>query len=252
MRVTQTPVLLLHGARASRTMWRAQLDALARAGRPALAVDLPGHGARRAERFSVDGALAVIDDAVGAIGGRAVIVGLSLGGYLGLAHAARRPDQVAALVAAGCMTLPGRRLTDAWRLLAQGIALLPDRGARLNEATARRFVPPAGMAALEEGGFALDVMVDLLTEMKRLDPVADLTCAACPVWLVSGRWDHFRLDERAYRKARPDARVVVVPGATHLVTLVRPVQFTRVVLEAAAEADRLALSASGQGDTGRA
>ena len=36
-----TPVVLLHGARASRTMWRAQVAALEDAGRTVVAVDLP-------------------------------------------------------------------------------------------------------------------------------------------------------------------------------------------------------------------
>src|SRR5690606_37439557 len=39
---TALPVVLLHGARTSRTMWRPQVEALERAGRTALAVDLPG------------------------------------------------------------------------------------------------------------------------------------------------------------------------------------------------------------------
>ena len=48
------PVVLVHGLRTSRTMWRAQLEALARAGRPAVAVDLPGHGTRLGEPFTLD------------------------------------------------------------------------------------------------------------------------------------------------------------------------------------------------------
>ena len=146
-------------------------------------------------------------------------------------------------------------------MLARGIARLPDRGAWLNDTAARGVLPPEAMTALEEGGFALDVMVDMLSEMRRLDTVGDLSRTTCPVWLVSGRWDHFRLDERAYRRARPDAHVVVVPGATHLVTLVRPTAVNRIVLEAAAAADAhvrdegvQALGAAdlGQGDPGGA
>ena len=70
-----TPVVLLHGARASVTMWRPQLDALERAGRTALAVDLPGHGHRMSERFTVTGSLVAIEEAVDRVGGRAVVVG---------------------------------------------------------------------------------------------------------------------------------------------------------------------------------
>src|SRR5699024_7802679 len=76
-----TGVILVHGIRASRTMWRSQLAALEEAGVPALAPDLPGHGARADEEFTVEAALAAIEDAAESLGGEVVVVGLSLGGY---------------------------------------------------------------------------------------------------------------------------------------------------------------------------
>lgn len=232
-----TPVVLLHGARVSRTMWRPQLEALERAGRTALAIDLPGHGRRIGERFSVAASLEAIAAAVDELGGRAVVVGLSLGGYLGIAHAARRPDQVAGLVAAGCSSVPDQPATTAWLLAVRGFARLPDRGAWLNQRLVDTALPPEGALAVAEGGFALDVMVDLLTAVRRTDPLADLARIRCPVWLVNGQWDHFRFQERAFCQAAPDARLITVRGATHLVSVVRPVAFTRVLLEALEEVD---------------
>ena len=75
------PVLFVHGIRTSGTMWRRQLSMLGEARHPALAIDLPGHGARMDETFTVAGALAAIDEGVAALGGRVLLVGLSLGGY---------------------------------------------------------------------------------------------------------------------------------------------------------------------------
>ncbi len=236
------PVVLLHGARTSATMWRAQVVALAD-GRQVVAVDLPGHGARRGERFTLDGSLAVAREAIDAVGGRAVVVGLSLGGYLALTLAARDPDRVAGVVAAGCSTSPGGPLTWAWRQAVRLIERLPDRGAWLNATLVRLALPPAGAADLAAGGFALDVMGDLLDEIGTLRPLRDLPRITCPLWVVNGRWDHFRRQERAYLAAAvraPSARLVVVPGASHLVSLVRPVAFTRVLLTILAECDRAA------------
>ena len=227
-----TPVVLLHGARASVTMWRPQLDALERAGRTALAVDLPGHGHRMSERFTVTGSLVAIEEAVDRVGGRAVVVGLSLGGYLGIAHAARRPDQVAGLVAAGCSSVPNQPATAAWLLAARGFARLPDRGAWLNQRLVDTALPPEGAQAVADGGFALEVMVDLLSAMRQVDTIGDLRRITCPVWLVNGQWDHFRLQERLFLAAARDGHLVTVRGATHLVNLVRPVAFNRVLLEA--------------------
>ncbi len=224
--------MLVHGVRTSRTMWRPQVEALARAGVRATAVDLPGHGTRCGERFSVDGAVATIAEAVDELGGRALVVGLSLGAYVSVAHAARHPEQVSGLVAAGCCTRPRRVLVGGWSALAAAIARLPDRGAALNDAFVRLMLPAGAGADLGAGGFSLDVMADVLREVGALDPVGDLARVGAPVWLVNGRYDHFRGDERAFLAACPDGRLVVVPGATHLVSVVAPVRFSRVVLEA--------------------
>ncbi len=232
-----TPVVLLHGARVSRTMWRPQLAALERAGRPAVAIDLPGHGTRIAERFTLAGATAAVEEAVDAVGGRAVVVGMSLGGYLGIHHAALRPDQVVGLLAGACCSVPDQPATAAWQLAVRGITRLPDGGAWLNQRLVDLALPPEGAAACAEGGFALAVMGDLLAEVRRIDVLADLARVRCPVWLVNGSLDHFRLQERAFLRAAPGARRVLVRGATHLSSVVRPVAFTRVLLEALDDLD---------------
>src|SRR5690606_31556391 len=89
------PVVLLHGSRTSCTMWRRQVRVLRDAGIPTSAPDLPGHGARRGERFDLDEAVTTVRDAVAAAGGRALVVGLSLGGYIAIEHRARFPEQSA-------------------------------------------------------------------------------------------------------------------------------------------------------------
>ncbi len=230
------PVVLVHGLRTSRTMWRAQGEALDRAGHPWTAVDLPGHGARLAEPFSLPAARAVLDDAAAALGGRVAVVGLSLGGYVALDWAART-DLVDRVVAAGCSTSPDHPLRRPWLALARVILRTPDRGSVLNDAMARAWIPPAGIADLAAGGYAFEVMVPALTEVAGADPIADLRTLAArgvPVHLINGRWDHFRMHERRFRAAHPGATLTIVPGATHLVSLVRPIAFNRALLTALA------------------
>lgn len=234
------PVVLVHGLRTSCTMWRAQVEALTRAGHHVVAVDLPGHGSRRGERFTRAGAEETVVRAVDEVGGSALVVGLSLGGYVAIAHAARHPAQVLGLVAASCCTRPRPSLLGAWALGAALIARLPDGGAWVNQVLVDRLLPAAGAADVGGGGFALEVMGDVLREMRGARPLEDLAQVAAPVWLVNGRFDHFRGEERAFLRACRRGRLVVVPGATHLVSLVRPTRFTRVVLEALDEVERTA------------
>ena len=226
------PVVLAHGVRTSATMWRAQVAALETAGHRAVAVDLPGHGVRRGERFTLDAAGDRVAEAVDDAGGRALVVGLSLGGYVAIAHAARHPEQVAGLVAAGCSTRPMAAVVQGWVLLARGIGRLPDAGAGLNQLMVDLTLAHDAAVDVGAGGFALDVMDDVLHEVGRARPLQDLARVQAPVWLVNGQWDHFRGEERRFLRACRDGRLVVLRRARHLVSLDAPVAFTRVLLEA--------------------
>ncbi|MEG3615897.1 alpha/beta hydrolase [Isoptericola haloaureus] len=234
------PVVLLHGSRTSHTMWRRQLASLRAAGVPAVAPDLPGHGARRAARFELDEAVETVREAVDAVGGRALVAGLSLGGYVAIEHRARYPGQSAGLLAASCSTSPDTPLRAGWLVLARWIERWPDRGARLNDLVVRGLLDPESARDVGDGGFALEVMVDVLEQVGRLDTRAALRRADSPVRLVNGQWDHFRGQERsmlaAARSSGADARLVVVPRARHLVSLDAPVAFSRALLEAHAAA----------------
>jgi pimeloyl-ACP methyl ester carboxylesterase len=234
-------VLLVHGIRTSRSMWRGQLEALEAAGIRAAAVDLPAHGARIDERFSLEAAREAIDASVDELGGRVVLVGLSLGGYLAIDYAARRPERVALLVAASCLTLPSGLGLAGYRGLARAIRRLPDRGRWLNDTMARLAVGRTAASDIGAGGVALDAMDETLAAVGRTDPIGSLHRYPGPVWFVTGALDHFRLDERRFRAARPEAPFLVVPRATHLVSLVAPAAFTRIVLDAVAAAPDEAL-----------
>jgi pimeloyl-ACP methyl ester carboxylesterase len=93
-------VLLIHGAGDSAAVWGRQVEELGTTHR-LLALDLPGHGARRAEPAHSDHAAnaAEVERALAAAGiDRAVVVGHSMGGAVALTYALRQPARLRALV----------------------------------------------------------------------------------------------------------------------------------------------------------
>ncbi|MEF3404965.1 alpha/beta fold hydrolase [Agromyces sp. CCNWLW203] len=251
-------VVLVHGLRTSSSMWRRQLELLGAHDLEVVAIDLPGHGRRIGEPFSIDAALQEIDaalnpppaapDAPGVRGAHhstpRLLVGLSLGGYLSIEFAARKPDRLDGLVAASCSTRPRGAPLGGYRRLAALIGRMPDRGRFLNDAMARLFLSPEAAIDVLAGGVALDVMAPVLGAVGDLDPVRSLAAVDVPVWLVNGRFDHFRFEERRMLRATRDGHLVIVPRATHLVSLIRPDDFAAIVLGAVAELDRRAAASA--------
>ena len=82
-------LVLVHGSRLASSQWLPQVPLLE--GRATLSlVDLPGHGSRDGEHFTLARCVTVLDEAVDEAppGAPVVLVGHSLGGYVAMAYAA--------------------------------------------------------------------------------------------------------------------------------------------------------------------
>jgi pimeloyl-ACP methyl ester carboxylesterase len=94
--------LCVHGSRGHALEWQPLAVQLAGRGHRVAALDLPGHGHSDplpgTTGYSVAELVRCIDGALGAVGPRVVLVGHSLGGLLGLALAAARPEALRGLV----------------------------------------------------------------------------------------------------------------------------------------------------------
>ena len=228
-------VILVHGLRTSATMWRQQVEDLTARGIPVRAVDLPGHGTRLGERFTLEAAVSAIDDAVAeataATGRPPYLVGFSLGGYLAIEWAAQHPGRVTGLLAASCGTAPRALVMNTWRAVAKVIHTFPDRGRALNDFAVRLFVPSPGAEDIIAGGVALEVMDDVLRALLRLRPLASLGTVAEPVLFVNGQFDHVGLHAGKFLAAARRGRLVTVPRATHMVSATHPAQFTAALLD---------------------
>lgn len=230
-------VIFVHGLRTSAAMWDEQVRALTAAGFPTRAIDLPGHGTKRGETFTMVGAIDTIDRTVASLERpRYVLVGLSLGGYTALHYASQvqlagracqasqdggHTEQEPApgplgVVAAACSSDPSTKPVRAYRNIA---AWVVGAWTRL-----RNQPPPSDQ-------LPWSVVTEALTALAPVSSIADIKRADAPVLLLNGKWDHLRLEERAHLAAARQGRLVVIPGAKHEVSLEAPVQFNRTLLQ---------------------
>lgn len=225
-------VVLVHGIRTSATMWRAQQAYLDERGTPSVAVDLPGHGTRLGETFTLDGALATIDEAVrqAAAAGPVLLVGHSMGGLLSASYVGDedRPP-VTGFVAASCTAIPRGVGLAAYRALARGFNRLPGRGQWLTDRVLAGTLPPETRADFGAGGYAYDAQDVALASLSVLDLLAALRRIDVPTWFVNGQYDQLRVNEKLFVSQVPHAELLVVPRTTHLVTAMRPRVFNAVL-----------------------
>jgi len=228
-------LLLLHGLGGSRISWEPQLRALGTQ-LHVVAWDLPGYGAAAplhdgTPTFAelADAAVALLDD-VGAA--RAHVAGISFGGMIAQHLAAGRPERVATLALLATSPRFGLDGTDPVTWRAARLAPL-DQGARpadMAERVLRSLAAPgaaesaigeqvAAMARIEAS--ALRRSIECLVTH---DSTALLPRIAAPTLCLVGELDTETPPAYAAAIAAlvPHARVVVVPGAGHLVNAEAP------------------------------
>jgi pimeloyl-ACP methyl ester carboxylesterase len=222
-----TPVVLVHGLRGSSAEWETLHDMLEAHGHRVVAVDLPGHGARIDEPFSIGESLVTVADTVRSLGPATVfVVGRGLGGHLAV-ECGSLIDTVGGVVAIGCGTQALSWILDSYRIAsATTHHMLPDSGATLSSAASSTFV-----RAGSSGGVApSEHFADTLRQLDALDTRAALSRLQAPVWLLNGQFDRFRMQERAFLAAAADHRLVRQSGVRLAARFRRPLDTARLLL----------------------
>ena len=225
-------VVLVHGIRTSATMWRSQVAHLEQRGNAVTAVDLPGHGSRMDEAFTLEGAFATIDAAVrdAAERGPVLLVGHSMGGLLSIEYVgAEDPPPVAGFIAAACTAIPRGVGLATYRMLARGFDALPDRGMWLTDRVLNATLPDETRYDFGAGGYALAAQDVALRTLSVLDLLAALERIEVPMWFINGQYDQLRANERLFSRIASHAELIVVPRTTHLVTAMRPRVFNALL-----------------------
>jgi pimeloyl-ACP methyl ester carboxylesterase len=226
-------VLLSHGYSATRRMWDAQHAALGEQHR-VISWSMRGHGETESPadpaQYSADLTVRDMRALLGHLGvERAVIGGLSLGGYVSLAFYLAHPEMVRALVI--CDSGPGYRNAEAraaWNARAQeraadletkGLEALAGRSREMREAMGHHR-SAQGLAHAARGMLAQEgsEVIDGLGSIK------------VPTLIVVGDQDQPFLAPCEYMaKKIPGARLEVIPGAGHSSNLDQPAIFNRVL-----------------------
>jgi pimeloyl-ACP methyl ester carboxylesterase len=235
------PIVLLHGFPHDRTLWEAQLAAPP-AGARLITPDLPGFG--ESESAAVPSLdhwadwLATTLDALAIE--RAVIGGLSMGGYLAFAFWRRHPQRVQGLVLAdtraGADSLEGQEKRVAMQ--AQAVKEGP---AAIAEAMLPGMVGKTTRAERPRAVEFLDAMMrrasvaaihDALEAMRtRADSTPTLATIAVPTLVICGEEDALTpvKESEAMHATIPDAQLAVIPGAGHASCVEHPAAFNAVL-----------------------
>jgi pimeloyl-ACP methyl ester carboxylesterase len=226
------PLLLTHGYSSTSAMWQGQIAALSKHHRLVL-WDMRGHGqsdypddpALYSEALTVADMAALLDE-VGAE--RAIVGGLSLGGYMSLAFYRAHPGRVRALLIID--TGPGFKKDDAretWnkrahdtgdRFEREGLSVLENASPERSSVTHR---DASGLAHAARG---------MLTQ-RDARVIELLPAIKVPALVMVGADDTPFLAASDYMAAKiPGAQKVVIPAAGHAVNIDQPQAFIDAVL----------------------
>ena len=229
-------IVLIHGSVVTRKMWIPQLRGLSDSYH-VIAPDLPGHGTLARIPFTFSAAAQTLADIIKhEARGRALVAGLSLGGYVAMELAQRSPDLVSGLVVSGSSLnfdgILGPYLKFASWLMQRGWLKL---GKEKSEEKVKRMFPPALADVAEEqlrAGVYPDALGPSYAEMAGRDFSAVLAEYPGPSLILNGERDSStRKGEAKFLAAARQGRVQTVSDAGHACNLDQPEKYNDAVRE---------------------
>jgi pimeloyl-ACP methyl ester carboxylesterase len=252
-------IVFIHGLSGAWVNWLENLPHFACDHR-VIAMDLPGfgHSPMPAERISISGYGRIVDELLDALGiDRAVVVGNSMGGFIGAEVAiafGTRVDRLVLVSAAGISIEHQRnervlryleRLDDVL-ILSGGWMATRSAGLAKRKRARRQIMRlvahraqdlPAPLIAEQVMGSGKPGFVpalDALTDYPIRDRLSEIRCPVLVVWGEEDRLVPVR-DAYIFGELIPDSRVVVWPETGHVAMLERPAAFNALVDEFLAE-----------------
>jgi len=212
------PIVLVHGFASNRgTNWRSPswYRTLSEAGRQVIALDVRGHGesdkphdaAAYDEAELASDVVRLLDHLSIA---RADVMGYSMGGFILLRVLAEQPQRLNKAIIAGVGENYYRRTSANGDKIAEGLRVPTSRD--VMDAVARQF-----RVFAEQGKNDLEALA--LCMLRPRVTINSFPDNGVPVLIVVGATDSIAGDARVLAEHVPNARLVIVPGRDHMLTV---------------------------------
>ncbi|MEW6061052.1 MAG: alpha/beta fold hydrolase [Bacteroidota bacterium] len=244
---TATPVIFIHGFPFSHKMWTfpgGQTEALSGTNR-IIAYDVRGHGESEVGsghytiEFFVDDLIALMDHL--AIH-KAILCGLSMGGYIALRFVERHPERVLGLVL--CDTRSEADSNEGKIKRSAAIKNVQINGMKTYAADSVKILfaqesfekKPEAVKLIQsiiERTAPLSIYGTLLALAARTDTTASLPNIKCPTLIMVGEKDQLTPPSasQAMHEKIPNSELHIIPNAGHISNMENPEEFNKHLIE---------------------
>ena len=226
------PVLMLHGNGEEHGIFGQVIDAVCASGRPVVAVDsrAQGKSTRGTEELTYE---LMADDALAALAalgfGKAHLLGFSDGAIEALIIARDHPELALSLLSIGANLSPDG-VDDSFQMeqAAQNLFAWADFWEKGDGS--HRNVDPSLVRPTPQEARTTAELLHMMVVYPQIDP-ASLSQITCPTTVMAGEFDEIKREETdLIHVSIPDSRLVIVPGAGHVLPKEAPEDVAREAL----------------------
>ncbi len=237
------PIVLIHGFPFSHEMWNPQIEVFAKQFR-VIAYDLRGHG----KSGVGDGQYVLeffVDDLIGLLDrlkiGKAVLCGLSMGGYIALRAVERNPERVSGLILADTQAKADsneaklKRAAAVRSVKANGVNAYADsfvKSVFTPQSLGSKSEAVENIRRIIQSNSSLGICGALLALVSRTDTTETLAEINIPTLILVGEHDTLTppTASQEMHNRIPSSEIHLIPGAAHLSNLENTYEFNKQVL----------------------
>lgn len=226
------PVLMLHGNGEEHGIFGQVIDAVCASGRPVVAVDsrAQGKSTRGTEELTYE---LMADDALAALAalgfGKAHLLGFSDGAIEALIIARDHPELALSLFSIGANLSPDG-VDDSFQMEQAAQSLLAWADFWEKGDGSRRDVDPGLVRPTPQEARTTAELLHMMVVYPQIDP-ASLSQITCPTTVMAGEFDEIKREETdLIHVSIPGSRLVIVPGAGHVLPKEAPEDVAREAL----------------------